>query len=386
MKKNIVIICFKYPPKYSGYGKQLKSVLENMGETRKKIIILTAFGSSNHNEGKINNLVVLGSKFFKSEKLVFYVFCLKTLFWLLFNHKKYSIIHCIKAGPEAIVANFVSKLFRKTLIVKVVQDELSFRELNNVKGPKKLIRKLRQWFLSSVNYYIAISQEISDELHKKVSNKTKILRIPNGVDTVKFSPVSEDIKLELKRKLEIHVDDHPIVLFAGAINRRKGVPDLIDAIEKVERNLKFSIVFCGPKLEDLDFEAKINKITNLNPNITVYYRGVVSNINEYMKISDIFVLPSYSEGLPNVLLEAGSAGLALIATDIGGNRDIIQDGTNGFLVPINNPEYLARKLTELILNKRLRDSFGTNARKYVVDNFSLDKISKTYEELYNNIL
>src|SRR5699024_10726499 len=117
MKKNIVLICYKYPPEYSGYGKQLSSVLHSMNKIEHdfEFTILTAYKSSKSEENKKVNVVPLGSDFFKKQSFFFYIFCIKAMFWLILNKEKYSIIHCIKAGPESVVANFISKIFGKKL-------------------------------------------------------------------------------------------------------------------------------------------------------------------------------------------------------------------------------------------------------------------------------
>lgn len=159
MEKNIAIICFKYPPEYSGYGKQLKSVITEMKKYHHnfKLMLLTAYKSSKMEENEFLKVIPLGCEKIKNEGIIFYIFCLRTFLWLIFNSKHYSIIHCIKAGPEAIVANIASKIFHKPLIVKVAQDELSEIELKNAKGLKKLLRRIRHMMLKNVDYFVAIS-------------------------------------------------------------------------------------------------------------------------------------------------------------------------------------------------------------------------------------
>ncbi|WP_130860460.1 glycosyltransferase family 4 protein [Gracilibacillus phocaeensis] len=383
MKKNIVIICYKYPPQYSGYGKQLKSILDKIDAKSLHITLLTMHPSSIVEKQENLDIIPLN----KNHKgISIYLFSLRVCFWLLKNKKKYSIIHCIKAGPEAISANIVSKIFSKKLIVKVAQDELSKRELGNSKGLIRLNRKLRHLLLSNVDNFVAISEEISNNLKKIASKKTKILRIPNGVDTEKFKPLVEHSKASLKLQLGIETDNKPILLFAGAINKRKGIHNLLEALENSSDNdnMSYTFIFCGPILENINFEERIEQL-NMNPNIDIYFMGNVENINEYMKISNIFVLPSYSEGLPNVLLEAAASGLALISTDIGGSRDIVDDNKNGFLVQKNNPHELAEKIHLLVNDFNKINKFANHSRRVAVEKFALNAIAKEYNDLYEDL-
>ena len=93
-----------------------------------------------------------------------------------------------------------------------------------------------------------------------------------------------------------------------------------------------------------------------------------------MKTTDIFVNPSYSEGLPTSVLEACAAGCAVVATDVGGTDEIIFDGSTGFLVKPGDQQGLTDKINYLLENKPVRDTFGKNAKTHVMDNFSWDQI------------
>ncbi|GLO67575.1 glycosyltransferase [Oceanobacillus kimchii] len=376
MKKNIVIVCYKYPPEYSGYGLQLKSILDKMNLGRLNITILTVHSSSKSEQTNNIRIISLGND---NNQISTYAFSFRAFIWLVKNRNKYSLIHCIKAGPEAIASNIISKIFSKKIIVKVAQDEMSDREIGSSKGLIRFNRKLRHKILSNVDYFVAISEEINKSLKQRISRSSHVLRIPNGVDIEKYKPIGEKQKKELKLQLNIEINESPIILFAGAINKRKGVHDLLKAIDLLDEDINCTFIFCGPILEKIDF---MDYVEQYNENIKLIYAGKVSNLNQFMKISDIFILPSYSEGLPNVLLEAAASGLALLSTDIGGNRDIVKDSVNGFLVSTNDSKSLKEKVEILIKRENIRKEMGNNSRKIAVNKFNLDKIAKTYSDLY----
>lgn len=387
MNRNIVLICFKYPPKYSGYGKQLKSVVTEMKKYHPdlKLILLTAYECSKIEEDEFLKVIPLGCENIKKESIVFYIFCLRTFFWLVINRSYYSVIHCIKAGPEAVVANIVSKIFHKPLIVKVVQDELSNKELESVKGLKMLLRKARHIMLRNVDYFVAISDEIEENLKRIISESSRILRIPNGVDTKKFYPISFKEKIRFRNMLKLPEHDI-IILFVGAISKRKGILDLLETMKIIETDYKVTLVICGPILEELDIGKIIDEINNKKKNIKIIYRGEINNVDEYMKAADIFVLPSYSEGLPNVLLEAAATGLTLVATDIGGNRDIIKDSENGFLIKTGDLQSLKKHIEDLVENNDKRLSMSLKSLEIIKNRYSLEQVATEYLKLYTSLL
>lgn len=384
MKSAIATVCFKYPPEYSGYGKQLKSVNDRILKEDSDIEfkLLTAYNSSIEETKDNFDVIPMGTGLGLNHKIELRVFSIRVLFWLLFNKDKYDVIHCIKAGPEAISANIASKLFNKPLLVKVAQDELSDREISSVSGLRKLHRTIRHSSLKRADNFIAISEEIKENLMDRVSKNSRIIRIPNGVETEnKYKPSNSEIKEQLRSELSLPMSD-VIVLFAGAINKRKGIYDLLESVRNIEVTNHFTLVLCGPILEDYNFLDNVSEINEKNSKVTVIYKGKVSNVNEYMKASDIFVLPSYSEGLPNVLLEAAASGLALIATDIGGSRDIVLDNVNGRLVELGNSRQLSNALGQIIDDKELQVRYGQESRKYAVNKFSLKHVSRAYIDLY----
>jgi glycosyltransferase involved in cell wall biosynthesis len=103
-------------------------------------------------------------------------------------------------------------------------------------------------------------------------------------------------------------------------------------------------------------------------------------------MTDIFVLPSYSEGLPNVLLEAAMCGLAIVASDIGGNRDVISSSKLGILYPVGNIMKLSESIQELINNSKQRIDFANSIYEMAHKKFSLTQVSEQYQELYSKLI
>lgn len=381
----VVLVSLKYPAVYSGYGKQLKSITEEIVKNTQGIsfTVITGYKESLESiKPGIGVISLLDKNDDQDSKSVF-PFSRKVFRWLLTHKNEYDVIHCVKAGPEAMACNLASKILRKPLIVKVAQDELSDREISSAKGLKRQTRLLRHRLLSNVDHFIAISKEIESNLKARIGDKTVIHRIPNGVDTEKFFPVDETDKKALRQKLNISEDER-VLLYTGAINKRKGIVDLLDALKMYDSHDNLKVIMCGPVLEDINFDERVSNLNNKD-NLIIDYRGKVSNVDEFMKAADMFILPSYSEGLPNVLLEAASTGLPLIATDIGGSRDLVDDGVNGYIVNTGSSSEIANKVAALAGNDEKRRRFGQASREKICRSFSLNLVQSKYTELYQSI-
>jgi len=121
----------------------------------------------------------------------------------------------------------------------------------------------------------------------------------------------------------------------------------------------------------------------LNIKNKVIFLGIRRDIPEIMSAADAYVMSSAWEGLPMVLLEAASMGLPIVATDVGGNREIVFNGKNGFLVPAKNSEELANAMLNLMrLSPEDRINMGIWGRNYVIEHYSLEHIVDIWESIY----
>lgn len=370
----IPIICYKFPPYYSGYGKQLKTVVEKIGQIdrNKKFIIITAFGKSY--EEKNYSVKSMGLNYKNSSKKNLYSFSFQVFKFIIKNRKKIALIHCVKAGPEALSAKIASVLLKIPIVIKIAQDELSEFELKNKHGLNKLRVRIRHDLLLLSSNFIAISKDIEKMLNNKIKGKSKVWFIPNGVKTDKFlSKQDYFIKKEV-------ID----FLYVGAINKRKGIYDLLDALDSIEINKKVKFTLFGPLLEDIRFEERLAQI-NRNENITINYMGEINNVEKVMTSSDVFILLSYSEGLPNVLLEAASSGLPLIGTNIPGSRDIVLNNYNGKIVRPGNITEIKEIIKYFSENQKDFTNMGTKSRKLIEEEYDMEIISRKYIDMYQKI-
>ena len=211
---------------------------------------------------------------------------------------------------------------------------------------------------------------------------TNIQLVHDGIDTAIFKK-KEDTNY--RQKLDIG-NDAVVITFVGRLIYAKGVQDLISAFSKIKDTapeIKVLIVGDGPyraNLENLAYQ------TDCASSILFLGQKNQDEVIDVLSATDIFVNPSYSEGLGISVMEAASIGLPIIATDVGGTREIITTDKTGILVKARDVGQLAEALCRLCANAELREKLGKNARILAERKFNWDKITGEYIKLYTSLV
>ena len=172
----------------------------------------------------------------------------------------------------------------------------------------------------------------------------------------------------------------------GNIRPVKGYEDLLTAVSRLSADYSFEVHIAG-RILDREYYNKLKTMIGDNHlEDRVVFRGEVEDPESFLKELHIFILPSLSEGFSNALLEAMGNGLAVIATKVGANSEMINDREEGFLVRPGEPDELALRLKELMDTPGLIPTLGTAARKRVSEEFSAGKICRQMEGLYRSCL
>jgi glycosyltransferase involved in cell wall biosynthesis len=198
------------------------------------------------------------------------------------------------------------------------------------------------------------------------------------------------VNLEKFRYVEPQKKNKLIIVFTSRMLREKGILDMIQAanILRDEYVLEVEVEFRLYGLLETNPRA-INKqqLNILCDGEYIKYMGFDPNIKNVLEESDIVVLPSYyREGIPKSLIDATAIGRPIITTDWIGCKETVINGYNGFLVPIQSPDTIAKKLSILINNADLRKEMGGNSRKIAEKYFSLDLVVKKHLEIYKHLL
>jgi glycosyltransferase involved in cell wall biosynthesis len=207
-------------------------------------------------------------------------------------------------------------------------------------------------------------------------SKRKLLRLVpgSGVDIARFIPTQEPAGI-------------PVVALVSRLLWDKGVGEFVEASKILQhRGIKAKFVLVG-KIDSENPRAISEKqIKEWVQEGTVEYWGDRSDMPFVYSQTHIVCLPSYREGLPKVLLEAAACGRPLVATDVPGCREVVRDGENGYLVLPRNPNNLSETLLRLVINKDLRQRFGSNARAHILASFADYRIAKEVLSIYHELI
>ena len=228
-----------------------------------------------------------------------------------------------------------------------------------------------RWMSHLTDRIVAVSDDTGN-LCRTVGHlkPIQLIRIWNGIDEQKFAfhgPVAK-----------------PIAITVGRLAPEKGYADLIQAASHVrDRVSGFRLLIVGDGPERSRLEALV---TRLQLEDCVQLLGERSDVAAQLQQAALYVCSSHTEGLSLTLLEAMASGLPVVATDVGGNSEVVDPGQTGVLVPAQSPQSLAREIEHLCDVPDVRNEMGTLARARVETHFSIRQMVATYESLYQQII
>lgn len=209
----------------------------------------------------------------------------------------------------------------------------------------------------------------------------------NGIDyQFKFNPElsSSDKKISIMNKIGLR-EENVVIGFIGRLANDKGIRELSIAWDTVKKKyVNAKLLLIGPFDERDGLPDTL--ITKFRNDDSIYLPGSIKDTQDYYSIMDIFVLPTYREGLPNVLLEASAMKIPIVATEATGCIDVVKEGVNGRLVKIKNASDLAEKLLYYLDNPISRKKHGVNGRQIIEENFGQEKNWKGQMALYKSLL
>lgn len=203
-------------------------------------------------------------------------------------------------------------------------------------------------------------------------NKLKVLAngSSNGIDTAYFNPENFSAQQNqiLKANLGIHAEDF-VFIFVGRLVGDKGINELAQAFKKISSEVeRVKLILVGPFESDLDplEQETLNAITTDTNIISV---GFQKDVQPYLAISNCLAFPSYREGFPNVVMQAGAMGLPCIVTDINGCNEIIIEGQNGMIIPVKDSSALYAAMRKMIEDSDFRVQLKQNARPMIISRY-----------------
>jgi len=231
---------------------------------------------------------------------------------------------------------------------------------------------------------IAVSNQVKEYAvsHERVKEK-KVKVILNGIELPNKATSEKSRRMDILNELGLNTDNK-LILSVGRLTRQKGQSYLVDAIPYVvEKFPSATFVFAGDGylLSDLEKKSKKLKIES-----NLHFIGLRTDIADLLIAADIFVLPSLSEGLPISLLEAMSVGLPVVATQVGGIEDVIENEIGGLVIPPKNFPSLATAIIRLLENPDEAEKMGRIGREQVYSRYTVGQMCQSYEDLFLHFL
>ncbi len=302
-----------------------------------------------------------------------------------FKREKPTIVHSIT--PKAGLLTMLAGKFAGVPIRMHTFTGLIFP--TRIGMMQKLLIKMDQLLCwAATNIYPEGNGVKSDLINFNITNKPlKILANGNvnGIDTTFFSRQQIDDHKQEKLKKELNIQPNDFVfIFVGRLVGDKGINELIEAFSKLKtQNSKLLLV--GPLESDLD-PLQIFTLKEIENNPNIISVGFQKDVRSYFAISDVLTFPSYREGFPNVVLQAGAMELPSIVSNINGCNEIIIEGKNGAIISVKNVEEILNAMSRISSDKEYYDFLKRNTRSLIQSRYEQSVVWNALLDEYNLLL
>lgn len=378
--RSVLMLIQTFYPVIGGAEKQALELSRALAARGVKVTVVTrriegAPAEETMDGVSVRRLAVIGSGAVDS-----FVFMVKSFFYLLRHAAEYDVVHVHLASSPAVAAVLAGRLTGKRTVIKLGGgkgvDEITL-SMNTLLGGLKL-----RFFQRAGPELLVMNGEVYDWLKGAPAfSGLKLTRFKNGVDTGRYSPFSYQEKISAKAALGF--DNSTIFLFVGRLSPEKRVKELVEvwaeffAEEMIKPKMRLVIVGKGPERESIERAAR-----DLGVGATVTLAGARDDLRLYYGAADVFVLPSISEGLSNSMLEAMASGAAIMAGNVGGAREAVEDGINGFLFDPVSRQAIKACLKKLMSDRTMPLKMGERSREIAVKKYSMARVLDELLEIY----
>ncbi|ANM31188.1 hypothetical protein ABI59_18845 [Acidobacteria bacterium Mor1] len=240
---------------------------------------------------------------------------------------------------------------------------------------------LSRWMARRVDKLTTVSEDLGRELVTRWGVRPERVRpVPNGVDLERMGAGYDTAALREEFGFDA---DAPVVLNIGRLRPVKDHPTLLRAFAKVLQHVpRARLLLVGSSHLESDLDVVRGLVDELGLESSVTFTGIRHDAPQLLELSDVYVNSSVYEGMSNTILEAMASRRPVVATDVGGNSELVQDGTTGYLVPSKNPDAMAGRILELLQDDSLRTRLGQGGRRRVERRHAMSKMVGSYAEVY----
>ncbi|GAA4404798.1 TIGR03088 family PEP-CTERM/XrtA system glycosyltransferase [Quisquiliibacterium transsilvanicum] len=258
-------------------------------------------------------------------------------------------------------------------------------DMADLAGANRKLLTMRRVMRHFVHHQIALSSPTASYLTERVGvPAVRVTNICNGVDTARFTPPQDRTAVRARLAPQALPAEAFVVGAVGRLSGVKNLPMLVEAFAKVAgrnedfaRQARLVLVGDGPERQ-----ALAGRIAGLQLAQHTLLAGAQDNVPEWLQALDLLCLPSLAEGISNAILEAMASGLPVLATAVGGNPELVEDGRTGRLVPSQDTAALADRIEAYFTDRATLAAHGAAARRLAVTKFSLDTMVNAYHRVY----
>ncbi len=301
-----------------------------------------------------------------------------SLAWYLHKlHREYPfdvVVGC-NAYPDGVGAADLAAVARVPLVQNVIGSDV------NELPDRPALRPQILWALRRAGRVVAVSRDMADCVVSLGIPRERVLAQHNGVDGATFA-LRDRTEARLRVGLDAHLE-RPIILYVGNVKLDKGVKVLVDAMAPlVHKHGRKDAMLCivGSGEADGEIARRVEDL-GVDPWVRLCGRQLHADIPYWMSACDVFCLPSFMEGCPNVVLEALACGRGVVASRVGGIPELVSDGRNGVLVPPRDPEALAAGLAAA-----LGRAWDPEAQRGSVQYLSHEGVAAAYREVLETVV
>jgi hypothetical protein len=288
-----------------------------------------------------------------------------------------DLVHAHFITPDGFAACQIGKRFGRPVVCSARGSEAHQRPQEST-----IMKKMTGWTLRNCDAAVAVSGALARIIEELAHGAIKPNVVYNGV-AQEFQSTGDRAKTRLELGLPSRAH---IILFAGRCERDKGAGELLRAFDAVAvENASAMLVFAGEggALPEVEKQARHSSWRNR----ARFFGHVPRNkLVSFYQAADVFVLPSYGEGMPNALLEAMATGLVCVATPVGGIPEVLQDGVNGLLVPVKSPGAIVAALNRIFASGELSARLGAAAARTIQHRFTWSANAEAHRAIYQEVL
>ena len=374
-----ILVCHSYPPVLGGSEVEAQLISSELQKRGYRPRIVCGGGPPMPAVGEWVDAMGLRVRIYgqgRSTRWQNTVYTLGVARSLITERKNYDVAYFLMQGLQLVLGLPIARLLGKPIVMKFSCSTFILKMRDSFIGRLELFF-LRRW----ASRILILNSGMVDEALEVGFDRARIGWMPNPVDTDHFKPCSPERRLELRKQLKVD-PQAPLGVFVGRLDPQKELPWLLGAFTRVVQERPDAVLVLvgdGPLRNEI---TQLVSTLKLDRNVIMTGRLDAKGVLNWLQAGDVFTLVSAIEGLPCSLIEAMSAGLPAVVSNIPAHTQLVANEEEGMVTELGNEESIAAGFVRLFNDPAARVRMGAAARRRMVEQFSTPKVVDRYEELF----